>query len=114
MYYERNEIITIQAGGARYFSQQVDRSTMAKINYIPRAVFNREDFSSQVGSTTQFVLERVPIEGTVMVLRNGVETIEGGSSADYSLAGQTVTVNFPMFADRTSLVVKYFFQRSGG
>ncbi len=87
---------------------------MAKINFIPRAVFQREDFSSQVGSTVQFVLERVPIDGTVMVLRNGVETREGGSTADYSLSGKTVTVNFPMFAGRTNLVVKYFFFRSGG
>lgn len=87
---------------------------MAKINFIPRAVFQREDFSSQVGSTVEFVLERVPIEGTVMVLRNGVETREGGNAADYSLSGKTVTVNFPMFAGQTNLVVKYFFFRSGG
>lgn len=87
---------------------------MAKINFIPRAVFQREDFSLQVGSTVQFVLERVPIEGTVMVLRNGVETREGGGTADYSLSGKTVTINFPMFAGQTNLIVKYFFFRSGG
>ncbi len=87
---------------------------MAKINYIPRVVFNREDFSSAIGTTVQFVLERTPIEGTVMVLRNGVETRAGGSTADYSLSGKTVTVNFPMFAGQTNLVVKYFFFRSGG
>lgn len=49
-----------------------------------------------------------------MVLRNGVETRVGGVTADYSLSGKTVTVNFPMFAGQTNLVVKYFFFRSGG
>ncbi len=84
---------------------------MSKINFIPRTVFRREDFSSAVGATTQFVLDREPIEGTVMVLRNGVETREG-ATADYSLSGKTVTIQFPMFADQTRLVVKYFFLRS--
>lgn len=82
---------------------------MAKINRVPQPVMKREDFSSQVGHTNQFILEREPIVDTVIVLRNGVETKEGGNTADYSLSNKTVTINFPMFANKTSLVVTYFY-----
>jgi len=81
---------------------------MAKINFIPRSKLQREDFSVLIdGNTTQFVLKNEPEPGTVMVLRNGVETREG-SMKDYTLSGKTVDVRFPTFQDRTKLVVKYF------
>ena len=84
---------------------------MVAINHVPGLVFERDDFTSQIdGSTTQFVLKREPVLNTVMVLRNGVETREG-SNEDYTFSGKTVTIRFPMFVGRTSLVIKYFFIR---